>query len=133
MTRLDYYDIHPAGMDAYLSNYGYHFSKLMYEWAVSMMRDRNGNKLSPVSREQAIEVLKANGVTVERDKGYDVPYVWMMAKADYFGSSIMDEAHLAKFVKDYLDDKDGSDTRAFDEFFAKTVALGIPIMWEDVI
>ena len=49
------------------------------------------------------------------------------------GSSIADEQHLAKFVKDYLDDKDGSDTRAFDEFYAKTIALGIPIMWEDVI
>lgn len=133
MTRLDYYDIHPAGMDAYLSNYGYHFSKPMYEWAVSMMRDRNGNKMQPVSKEQAAEVLRANGVTVEHDKGYDVPYVWMMGKADYFGSSIVDDAHLAKFVKDYLDDKDGSDSRAFDEFFAKTVALGIPIMWEDVI
>lgn len=29
-------------MDDYLSSYGYHFSKAMCEWAVSMMRDRNG-------------------------------------------------------------------------------------------
>ena len=120
-------------MDAYLSNYGYHFSKKMYEWAVSMMRDRNGNKMSPVEKAQATDVLKANGITIDRDKGYDAPYVWMMGKADYFGSSIADDAHLARFVKDYLDDRDGSESRAFDEFYAKTVALGIPILWGDMI
>lgn len=133
MTRLDYYDIHPAGMDAYLSNYGYHISKPMYEWAVGMMRDRNGAKMIPVEKANVMEALKTNGVTVDRDKGYDIPYVWMMGKADYLGSSIADEAHLAKFVKDYCDDKDGSASRAFDEFYAKTVALGIPIIWEDML
>jgi hypothetical protein len=52
---------------------------------------------------------------------------------DYLGSSITDEAHLALFVHDYLDDPDGSETRAFDELYIKTIALGIPIDWEDVI
>ena len=131
--RLDYYDIMPAGMAAYLSNYGFHFSKPMYEWAVSMMKDRNGNKLTPVDKELATEILRGNGVTIEHDKGYDVPYVWMMVKADYYGSSIEDDLHAARYVKNYLDDVDGSETRAFDEFYAKTVALGIPIIWEDVI
>lgn len=133
MDRLDYYDILPSGMEAYLSSYGYHFSKPMYEWAVSLMKDRNGNKMTPLEKTQIMDAIRANGVTIERDKGYDVPFVWMMAKADYYGSSIVDENHLSKFVKDYLDDRDGSATRAFDEFLAKTVALGIPIVWEDVI
>ena len=133
MNRLDYYDITPAGLDAYMSNYGRHFSKALYEWAVSMMKDRNGVKVQAMSKQEVDEKMKAASVTVERDMGYDVPYAYMMAKADYMGSSIADEQHLAKFVKDYLDDKDGSDTRAFDEFYAKTIALGIPIMWEDVI
>ena len=133
MERLDYYDIRPAGMDAYLSNYGRHFSKQMYLWAVSMMKDRNGNKAKPVEKEDAKRLLEANGVTVENGRAYDVPYVMMMAKMDYMGSSISDDRHLALFVKDYLDDKDGSDTRAFDEFYVKTIALGIPIDWEDVI
>lgn len=70
---------------------------------------------------------------VENDKAYDVPYVFMMARSDYYGSSIQDEQHLARFVMDYLDDVDGSSTRAFDELYAKTIALGIPIDWEDVI
>lgn len=77
--------------------------------------------------------IVANGVTLKNDKGYDGVYVWCMATSDYLGSSITDEAHLAKFVKDYMDDSDGSPTRAFDEFYAKTMALGIPIVWEDVL
>ena len=133
MTRLDYYDILPAGMDAYLSNYGRHISKPMYKWAVSMMRDRNGNKANPMEKEEVMRILKANNVEVKNDYSYDVPYVFMMAKMDYFGSSIMEEARLARYVKDYLDDVDGSDSRAFDELYIKTVALGIPIDWEDIL
>lgn len=120
-------------MDAYLSHHGHHFSKPMYEWAVSMMEDMNGNEMKPVDRSTVNEMLKGNGVSLKNDLGYDAAYVWMMARADYFGSSIPDDLHLAKYVKDYLDDRDGSKTRAFDEFYAKTVALGIPIYWEDVI
>lgn len=49
------------------------------------------------------------------------------------GSSISDEPHLAKFIKDYMDDVDGSQTRAFDEFYAKTLAMDIPVIWEDLM
>ena len=133
MERLDYYDILPAGMDAYMSNDGRHISKPMYQWAVSKMRDRNGNKVKPEDKEVVKHILEANGVSIKNDKAYDVPYVFMMARSDYYGSSIQDEQHLARFVMDYLDDVDGSSTRAFDELYAKTIALGIPIDWEDVI
>ena len=120
-------------MDAYMSNYGRHISKPMYQWAVSKMRDRNGNKVKPEDKEVVEHILEANGVSIKNDKAYDVPYVFMMARSDYYGSSIQDEQHLARFVMDYLDDVDGSSTRAFDELYAKTIALGIPIDWEDVI
>lgn len=133
MTRLDYYDIHPAGMDAYLSNYGYHVSKPMYLWAVSMMRDRNGKKAEPAEKEAVLSFLKSHGVEIEHNMAYDVPMAYMIGKTKFYGSSVADDAHLAKFVKDYLDDKDGSDTRAFDEFIVKTMALGIPIDWQDMI
>lgn len=131
--RFDDYEMMPRGMREYLSNHGRHFSKPLYEWAAKMMVGRDGNKLSPVSKETFDTKMKANAITLKNDMGYDGPYVWSMATADYMGSSIIDEAHLAKFVKDYLDDPDGSKTRAFDEFYAKTLALGIPIVWEDVI
>ena len=120
-------------MREYLSYHGRHFSKPLYEWAVSMMKGRNDEKIKSVEKSVFDEKLKSNSVTLKNDKGYDGPYVWAMATADYMGSSIIDEQHLAKFVMDYLDDPDGSRTRAFDEFYAKTMALGIPILWEDVI
>lgn len=123
----------PRGMREYLSYHGRHFSKPLYEWAVGMMETRQGGKVNSVSKETFDEKMKALGVKVKNDMGYDLPYVWAMGTADYLGSSIVDEPHLAKFVSDYADDPDGSKTRAFDEFYAKTLALGIPIVWEDVI
>lgn len=131
--RFDDYDMMPRGMREYLSYHGRHFSKAMYEWAAEMMTGRDGSRIEPVSKEAFNEKMKALGVAVKNDKGYDLPYVWAMATADYLGSSVPDEAHLALFVKDYSDDIDGADTRAFDEFYAKTLAKGIPVIWEEVI
>lgn len=133
MDRLDYYDILPSGMDAYLSNYGHHISKRMYEWAVSMMKDRNGNGTRALTKDEICDTLKRNGVEVKRNRSYDVPYVYMMASMDYLGSSIRDEASLCLYVKDYLDDIDGSPSRAFDELHINLVAKGIPIDWEDML
>jgi len=134
MDRLDYYDITPKGMDAYLANHGHHFSKPMLEWAVSMMRDTKGNKMSIPDKKKVDEKLISYGVELKRDKGYyDPVYVWCMAKSDYMGSSIEDEMHLAKFVKDFIDDPDGNPTRAFDEFYINCIAKGVDIPWEDVI
>ena len=49
------------------------------------------------------------------------------------GSSIADEVHLALYVKDYIDDKDGNPTRAFDEFYINCIAKGIDFPWQDLI
>lgn len=134
MERMDYYDILPAGMDAYLASHGRHFSKPMLEWAVSMMRDRRGNNGVALDRKKFDELMKAYNMTLDRNEGYyDGPYVWAMAKSDYYGSSITDEQRLAMFVKDYIDDVDGNPTRAFDEFYINCVAKGVDIPWQDLI
>lgn len=133
MTRMDYYDILPAGMDAYLSHYGWHFSKALCEWAVSRMRDRNGNKVQMRTKDQVDAILKNNNVDLENNDGYDAVFVAHMGISDYVGSSIPDEAHLARYVKDVLDDKDGYDGIALTRFLADCSAKGIPIMWEDMI
>jgi hypothetical protein len=77
--------------------------------------------------------LRSNGVELDNDKGYDAAYVHALAKADYFGSSIEDDAHLALFVKDFLDDPDGTDTKAFDHFVMDCRAKGEPIFWDMMI
>lgn len=134
MDRLDYYDILPAGMDAYLASHGRHFSKPMLEWAVSLMEDKRGNKGTFVEKKKFDDLMTAYNLKLKRNEGYyDGPYVWAMAKSDYFGSSIIDEQHLAMFVKDYIDDVDGNPTRPFDEFYVNCIAKGIDIPWEDLI
>jgi len=133
MTRLDYYDILPAGMDAFLSSYGWHFSKPLCEWAVSRMRDRNGNRIQMKTKEQVEASLKAANVTIDNDYGYDKVFVYHMGLSDYMGDSITDEAHLAKYVKNVLDDRDGYEGIALTRFLADCSGKGIPIIWEDMI
>lgn len=120
-------------MEEYLSDYGYHLNKRLFEFAVSMMVDRNGSPLKAWDKEKTENFLKVNGITLRNNKGHDAAYVLNMARADYWGSGITDDMHLAMFVKDYLDDPDGAPSRAFDEFYIKTVALGIPIFWDEML
>ena len=132
MDRLDIYERKPAGMEEYLANYGWHFSKAMCMWAISMMKDREDQKVKAHEKQELEELLKANNINVEV-KGYDAVYVMAMAKSDYFKSSIEDDAHLMKFVGDYLGDKDGYEGIAFTRFYADCMAKGIPIQWDDML
>lgn len=123
-------------MRKYLSAYGWHFSKKMCEWAVGNMKvEKNGKpeKLEAMKRDDVEEMLKKLGIKLEKDKGYDAVYVANMAKADYFKSSIPDEAHLAMFVKDYIDDPDGYEGLPFTRFYADCIGKGEPIIWSEFI
>lgn len=120
-------------MDHYLASYGWNFSKAMCEWAVSMMRDRSGNKVPLKTKEQIDTILKNNSVTLSKDKGYNAVYVAHMALADYYGSSIADEAHLVKFIKDTIDDPDGYEGMVFTRFYADCIGSGTPIIWEEMM
>lgn len=133
MDRLDYYDIMPAGLEAYLSHYGHHFSKALCEWAVKQMRDQNGNKISLKSKDKVEAFLNAHGVEIENDKGYDKVFVYHMGLSDYYGDSVPDDARLARYVKNVLDDKDGYEGIAFTRFLADCNGKGVPIVWEDVM
>ena len=135
MARFDDYDYDhmPYGMREYLSYHGYHFSKPMAEWAISMMKDRNGNKLQMRTKEQVDSILKTHNAEVENAKGYDTMYTLHMAISDFLGSSMPDEAHVALYVKDLIGDKDGYDGIVFTRFLADCSAKGIPIPWGDMI
>ena len=120
-------------MEAYLEEYGYHFNKKLFEFATGMMEDRTGNRLQPWNKEKVESFLKSNGVTLRNNMGHDAAYVLNMARSDYWGSSIADDMHLALYVRDYLDDPDGTKTRAFDEFYINCVAKGVPVFWDDMM
>lgn len=135
--RLDARDKFPSGMEDYLSAYGWHFSKKMFEWATSNMykEDVAGNRsyIKPMDKDSVDELLKRYNVKLENKNGYDYVFAANMAMADYMGSSIEDEKHIALFIKDYVDDKDGYPELPFTRFYADCIGSGHPISWEDVI
>jgi hypothetical protein len=132
MARLDSRDKYPSGMEDYLAFNGWHFNKKMCDWAVSKMYKINVAKrkeyISPYTKEAVENLLKANNIKLDKDVGYDAVYVANMAKADFYGSSISDDMHLSKFIKDYLDDPDGYDGIVFTRFYADCIGSGTPIM-----
>ena len=124
----------PRAMRAYLSNYGWHFNKNLQEWAASHMRDKSGNPIKAYTKESLEALLKAYAVDLKTDHIYDALYVANMCRADFYGSSIADEAHLAKYVADYMHDPDGYEGMPFVRFYADTCMKDdCTIYWEDFI
>jgi hypothetical protein len=72
-------------------------------------------------------------VVLDNDMGYDKVYVANMCKADFLGSSVVDESRAAFYVKDLLDDPDGYDEMVFNRFMMDCMGRNIPIMWEDML
>lgn len=138
MARLDTRDTFPSGMEEYLDMYGWHFSKKLCEWAISRMRKKNvrtgsEDKIPMTKKDELEDLLKRYGIDTAKFKGYDAVYVYHMARADYYGSSITDEQHLVSFVKDYLCDHDGYDEVAMTRFFADCIGKGEMPDWEDCL
>lgn len=103
---LDAYDMKPEGMIAYLRYNGWHFNKKACEWAVAQMR-----KYNPVTKkDEEVEYM-------DKDKV----------------ESIEDEAHMALFVKDMVDDTDQKDGFIFNRFYADCTHNGIGIPWDDIL
>lgn len=137
-TALDVYDDMPYAMYKYISQNGFHFNKKACSYAVSRMKRKNpnSNKLEPIeawTKEQVEDLLLRNGVTLTDSIMYDHVYVANMAKADYYKSSLPDEVHMALFVKDTLEDVDGSDELPFRYWLQRCIAMGEPVEFEDLL
>lgn len=131
-TALDINDNMPKAMRKYISNYGWHFNKLMCEYAVSLMR-KKGKQMEPVSKEYIDKVLQQNDITLDNNVGHDYVFVGNMCKADYYGSSITDEKHFALYIKDTIDDEDAGDGTTMRRWYATMIANGIMIDWEEFV
>lgn len=130
------YDDIPEGMKLYINNYGCHFNKKLCKEAVSRMyKDTDGKKeyIKPYSKEQVDSMLEAYGIRLERNKLYDAVYVANMCKADFLGKSVPTEQHLAKYVKDVIDDVDAEEGYVFNRFYADCIFMDNPIEWEDMV
>lgn len=135
---MDIYDDFPAGMVNYMRNYGKHFNKKMYEFAVSKMykvnKTNNSKETSkPMTKDEYDATMKKFGIVLNNDVLYDGMYVMSMAASDFMGSSLPDEHHVALYVKDYIDDPDQVDGFVFNRFYADCVLKGEPIEWDDML
>lgn len=135
-TNTGRYDEIPEAMKVYINNYGCHFNKKLCEEAVSRMyKDVNGKKeyIEPYTKEQVEELLERNDVHLNRGKLHDAVYVANMCKADFLGKSVPSEEHLAKYVRDVLDDADAVEGYVFNRFYADCMFMCNPIDWEEMI
>ena len=135
-TNAGSYDVIPEAMEIYINNYGCHFNKKLCEEASDRMyykKDGVKHKIKPYTKEQVDELLRTYNIKVDRNKLYDAVYVANMCKADFLNRSIIDERHLAQYVKDLLDDDDAKEGFVFNRFYADTMFMNDPIEWEDMI
>lgn len=118
------YDIKPKGFLNYLRYYGPHFNKKLCEFACANLDKRDYTK------EKLDQLLQAYNIQIKNSKLLDYVYLANWCKSVLFGSSIIDEKHLALFVKDIFD-KEGD--LVFNRWYADMAKLGIPIEWEDML
>ena len=135
-TNAGSYDEIPDGMKRYINNYGCHFNKKLCQEASSRMyKDVNGRKeyIKPYTKEDVDGMLEGYGIKLKRDKLYDAVYVANMCQADFLGKSVPTEEHLAKYIKDVIDDADAEEGYVFNRFYADTIFMDNPIDWDDMI
>lgn len=137
-TMFQEYDIIPKEMRAYLRNNGRHFNKKSCEWAVRNMRKYNEStrrleRIEPLDKNSVDELLKNNGITLDDARGYDYVYVANMCKADFYGTAIEDERHMALYIKCVIDDADAVSGMVFNRWLADCDTKGIAVDWEELL
>lgn len=98
-------------------------------------KDANGKdvEVKPKTQDEVDDMLRRLGIKIKNNKGYDCAYLASMVMADMWGSSIEDEIHMAKYIKDVLDDPDGGEEKAFRHWYSDMIEKGIPILWEEIM
>lgn len=135
---LDTYDVLPEDMISYLSNYGRHFNSKLLKFALTKMQKKDPSTgrlttIKPMTKDEVDGLLNQFGIKLENNELYDYVYVANMCKADFLRSSIPDEAHLAIYVKDVIDDDDAYDGIVFNRWYADTRRKGIAIDWSEML
>lgn len=125
----------PEDMQQYMSYYGCHFNKKLCDFAISKMKKEDKatgvlKPITPITLDELKSILEKNKVQIESNEWYDALYLANMVKADMWGSSIEDEQHMAKYIKDTLGDVDGYDGIVFSRFLADCSAKGCVIFWD---
>ena len=127
------YETMPEDLAIYMSHNGPHFNKYACKFAVDQMYKDEDEEFKPFTKEQVDGFLQSYKVKVKNNHLYDAVYVANMCKADYLGSSVPTEEHVAKYIKDTIDDPDGAEGLVFNRWIADMKWLGIPIPWDEFV
>ena len=123
--------------DKYLIEYGKHFNEKLCNFATSLMETKNPDgtisKIKVQPKDKIDQLLKENNIHLNHNKYWDYIYVANMAIADFIGSSIPDEKHLALFIKDMIEDVDGKEGYIFCRWIADMKLNNIEIDWQNMI
>ena len=131
---LTRYDAKPKALINYLRYYGWHFSKALSDFAASLMYNKDDEQIKPYTKEEVEELLKAHNIHLNnKNIMYDHVFVANMCKADLLGDSVPTETHLAKYIKNVIDDPDGYEGLPFTRWYADMCKKGIPINWVDML
>ena len=135
---LDLYDEIPDEMRSYLKHNGWHFNHKACDYAVSLMKKRNATtgkteRIEKMSKEQVDAMLAKYGVTLENNVGYDYVYVANDGKCRMLKSSVIDEQHLAMYVKDVIDDEMAGDGEVMRIWDAMMTSRGLPVEWDELL
>lgn len=97
------------------------------------MEGKSG-KITPFTKQQIEDKLKACGVKLEYNELEDFVYVANMCKADFLGKSVPnDDQHLCTYIKDVIDDPDGYDGQVFNRWLSDMEGMGIAIDWAEFL
>lgn len=113
--------------------YGPHFTKELCDYVVSQMYDDKGH-ITPITKQELEDKLKAQKITLEYNKLYDAVYVANMCKADYLGSAVPNlDYNLCMFVKKTIDDPDGYDGQPFNRWLSDVEGMHVAIDWSEFV
>lgn len=139
-TSLDMFDLseYPRDMKLYLKNFGPHFNKKLCEEAVKHLKRKNPatgkeEPIEPKHKEEIEQILVKNNVKLDNNELYDFVWVYNMLMSDNWKSSLEDELHLCKAVKDMIDDVDHRDGFIWNRWLSDRMWDGKPVEWSDML
>jgi len=90
--------------------------------------------ITPITKQELEDKLKAQKITLEYDKFYDAVYVANMCKADYLGSAVPNNDYsLCMYVKKTIDDPDGYDGQPFNRWLSDVEGMHVVIDWSEFV
>ncbi|MCR4916245.1 MAG: hypothetical protein K6A96_10880 [Prevotella sp.] len=126
-------DLTPDGYREYKNQHGPHFSRQLCEFAVRRMTRDDDKPIKAMQKKEVENLLNEFNVSLDNSKEFDHVFVANMGLADYLGDSVPDMEHLARYVKNVIDDPDGYEGIAFCRWVADCVGKHVEVPWEDLI